>query len=131
MRSSADLGSVLSIDSATATSIADSLLESLNQQLLALDSALADNDFAAIRQLSTQMARQWKERPEVGDLQQDFDRLHQGLADEQADWLDIQDQAEEIVEHCRAAQDTLLTHDFCNRVERSLHRLMRPQSQHH
>lgn len=131
VRSSADLGSVLSIDSATATSIADSLLESLNQQLLALDSALADNDFAAIRQLSTQMAQQWKERPEVGDLQQDFDRLHQGLADEQADWLDIQDQAEEIVEHCRAAQDTLLTHDFCNRVERSLHRLMRPQSQHH
>jgi diguanylate cyclase (GGDEF)-like protein/putative nucleotidyltransferase with HDIG domain len=120
----------LIIDPATSSSIASQLLQSLDQQLLALNAALADNDFAAIRQLSTDLAQRWKGRPEVGDLQQDFDRLYHGLADEHADWLDIQEQAVAMVEHCRAAQDTLLTHDFCNRVERSLHRLIRPQSQH-
>ena len=108
---------------------APDLLESLQLQLQALDSALADNDFAAVRQLSADMAQAWKERPEIGVLQEDFSRLSVGLADEQADWLAIQEQATEIVEHCRAAHDTLLTHDYCNRVERSLQRLRQLQGQ--
>lgn len=114
-------------ESVAGISTADEWLELLNGHMQALDSALADNDYATIRRLSNDLAQQWKTQPAFAELPQDFDRMQHGLSDEQADWSDIHEQAVEIVEQCRAAQDTLLTNDFCNRVERSLYRLMRPQ----
>ncbi len=95
-------------------------------QLANLDHALAESDFSAVRQLSKQLAQQMTQQSGLDVLQEDFARLHRSLDQESLQWLDLQEQAHEIVEHCRAAQDTLLTHDFCNRVERSLTNLMHP-----
>jgi predicted chitinase len=97
-------------------------------QLANLDHALAESDFSAVRQLSKQLAQQMTQQSGLDVLQEDFARLHRSLDQESLQWLDLQEQAHEIVEHCRAAQDTLLTHDFCNRVERSLTNLMHPVS---
>jgi diguanylate cyclase (GGDEF)-like protein/putative nucleotidyltransferase with HDIG domain len=97
-------------------------------QLAHLDHALAESDFTSVRQHSRQLAEQMTHHSGLEALQEDFSRLHQSLDQESLQWLDLQEQAHEIVEHCRAAQDTLLTHDFCHRVERSVQQLMRPNN---
>lgn len=94
------------------------------KQLTELDSALANSDFTAVRQLSGDLSQELANHSSLASLQSDFARLNQSLAQESGQWNDLEEQAQEIVDNCRAAQDTLLTHDFCNRVERSLQHLM-------
>lgn len=95
-------------------------------QLANLDLALAESDFTAVRQLSKQLAEHVAQQSGLEALKQDFIRLHLSLDDESLQGLDLLEQVDEIAEHCRAAQDTLLTHDYCNRVERSMKHLMQP-----
>ena len=101
-------------------------LEEVLAQLSNLDRALADSDFSSVRQLSKQIAEKMNQQAGLELMHEDFNRLQKSLDQESLQWFDLQEQAHEVVEQCRAAQDTLLTHDFCNRVERSLQQLMQP-----
>lgn len=94
------------------------------KQLADMDAALANSDFTSVRQLSGNLSQELANHSGLASLQNDFARLSQTLSQESKQWNDLEDQVSEIFEHCRAAQDTLLTHDFCNRVERSLEHLM-------